>query len=74
MEYNKNGYGYYTMRSPIPGEFPNDRDNRARFVMGLGSRKWVERIGRRVFGYIRYNKPLTAEQKINYQLIEADEL
>lgn len=64
-------YRYYlTQRPPSIGTFPSHKDNTP-FVHGFSvGRKYVEEIKHEAWGYVEYEKPLTAKQIEEYELVE----
>lgn len=64
-------YRYYlTQRGPGPGAIPKVWDNLATKVEDFGTKKYVEEINCKAWGYAEYAKPLTAKQIEAYELIE----
>lgn len=64
---------YFSTQRPVaPGTFPKPADNKVLSVENFDTfdgRKFCPAIGREAYGYIDYEKPLTAEQAADYELI-----
>ena len=65
----KNLYRYYCVfRPPMPGTVPRGMVNLVEF----DAPKYVEKIDHEAWGYVEYEKPLTAYQVYEYELAEED--
>ena len=64
---------YFSTQRPVaPGAFPKPADNKVLAVDNFDTfdgRKLCPAIGLEAYGYIDYEKPLTAEQSADYELI-----
>ena len=58
-------YRYYCLyRPPMPGAIPRGVSN----IMAFDERKHVDEIQREAYGYVEYDKPLTPQQVVQYEL------
>ena len=53
-----------TQRPPMPGAFPRF----AEVVEDFGGKVFCEDIGHEAWGYVEYEKPLTREEMVSYEL------
>lgn len=61
-------YKYYSaMRPIVPGGYPKTEP--VRKVINFDAKQLIPSIGERVWGYIEYEHPLTAEDAAEYELI-----
>lgn len=61
-------YKYYSaMRPIVPGGYPKTEP--VRKVINFDAKQLIPSIGERVWGYIEYEHPLTAEDVAKYELI-----
>lgn len=64
-------YGYYlTQRPAIPGTFPKPQGNRVLSIENYDERTFCEEIGREAWGYVEYEKPVSAVLLRNYEMVE----
>ena len=60
---------YYSTHRPItPGSFPNPPGNKVLEIHNFDSKTYCEELGRDVWGYIEYEKPLTRYDCNSYEL------
>lgn len=59
---------YLTQRPPSPGAFPGKPVR----VVSFDSKKHVEAIGCRAWGWVEYDEPLTEKQVSDYELVGSD--
>lgn len=65
-------YRYYSTERPVsPGTFPKPADNPVRYIKNFDTHEYVGKIGREVWGYLEYEKPLTKEQIAAFELVPA---
>jgi len=58
-------YRYYCLyRPPMPGTIPRGVSN----IVAFDERRNVPEIGREAWGYAEYDKPLTAQEVVAYEL------
>lgn len=64
---------YFSTQRPLtPGAFPKPSDNKVIAVENFDTydgRMFCPAVGRLAYGYVDYEKPLTAEQSADYELI-----
>ena len=61
---------YYSTQRPVtPGSIPKPEGNQILSVTNYGKRQYVEAIGRAAWGFIEYEKPLTDEAAMSYELV-----
>jgi len=66
-------YRYYLlMRGPGPGAIPKVWDNLVTKVEDFGTKKYVEEIGCKAWGYVEYLHRLTDKQLDAYELMEVE--
>ena len=59
---------YYCLyRPPCPGAIPRGMTK----IVAFDDKRHVDEIGRDAWGYVEYDKPLTAQQVIHYELAVA---
>lgn len=63
------GYIYYGLSRPLTiGCFPIKENNRIIRVYNFGTKKYIEELGRDVWGYIEYEMPLSYFDVLDYEL------
>lgn len=68
-------FRYYSTERPIvPGTYPKPIDNPAMLIHNFGNREYVGKIGRKAWGYVEYENPLTDKQTEAFELIPASDL
>lgn len=67
-------FRYYSAERPVaPGSFPKPNDNKVKEIENFTDKKYCPEIERDAWGYIEYEKPLSAEDAEQYELIGAEE-
>lgn len=61
---------YSTQRPVMPGSFPKPAGNRVIGIHNFDTRTYCEDIEWKAWGYIDYEKPLTAKEAADYELME----
>lgn len=61
---------YSTQRPIVPGSLPKPKDNKVIGVCNYDDKTYCEEIKREAWGYIDYEKPLTAKEVNDYELTE----
>ena len=63
---------YYSTQRPVtPGSFPRPDGNKVLEIHNYDSKTYCEEIGREVWGYIDYERPLPPELAATYELTPA---
>ena len=60
---------YSTQRPVVPGNFPEPDDNKVVAIHNYDSKTYCEAIGQKVWGYVEYEKPISLEAAIDFDLI-----
>ncbi len=64
-------YRYYlTQRPAMPGTFHKPQGNRVLSIENFDERTFCEEIGREAWGYVEYEKPVSAVLLRNYEMVE----
>jgi len=63
---------YLTQRGPGPGTIPKVWDNQATNIEDFGSKKYVDEIKGKAWGYVDYMYPLTSHQIDAYELADVE--
>ena len=62
-------YRYYSTQRPVgPGTYPKPADNAVAEILNFDDRQAVEEGKLQAWGYVEYEKPLSAEDMHNYEL------
>lgn len=60
---------YSTQRPIVPGSYPKPQGNTVKEIRNFDERTYCEEIGREVWGYIEYERPLHRDTAADYELI-----
>lgn len=60
---------YSTKRPVVPGNFPEPDDNKVVAIHNYDAKTYCEAIRQKVWGYVEYEKPISLEAAIDYDLI-----
>lgn len=64
-------YRYYLIQRPaMPGAFPKPQGNRVLSIENYDERTFCEEIDREAWGYVEYEKPVSAVLLHNYEMVE----
>lgn len=61
---------YYSILRPVSiGTYPKPKDNKVLKIVNFDSRTYYKDIGREAWGYIDYEKPLSLDDVVKYELV-----
>lgn len=62
-------YRYYSTQRPLgPGTFPKSQGNKVLKIYNYDSRRYIYEIHREAWGFLEYEKPLSAADAAAYEL------